>query len=116
MRRENQSSRIVIAGVLAVAVMATGLITAGAALAKGQDVTFVNQSKRHQELLVAYGADEKCDAMPTQENVSLDPGESQTVESGESKVCWCAGSGKVKVSQCQQWHATKAGRKVRLTQ
>jgi hypothetical protein len=97
-----------------VALVLLSLAGGSAGLAAGEDVTFENKSKRHQELLVAYGEDGRCAKMPTEENVSLDPGESKTVSSGAGKVCWCAGSGKARVGQCDQWSTTKAGKTVKI--
>lgn len=106
-----------IVGMLSLALLVTGLLVATEAAAKKKkDVTFENKSKRHQELLVAFGGDGSCEEEKSnQENVSLDPGDSQVVSSGEEKVCWCAGTGKAKVSACQEWNIARPGKKVRLT-
>jgi len=105
-----------VVGMLSFVLLMTGFLVAREAAAKEKkDVTFENKSKRQQELRVAFGGDGSCEDMPTQENVSLDPGASQVVSSGESRVCWCAGSGKAKVSECQEWNIARPGKKVRLT-
>jgi hypothetical protein len=100
---------------LALALFATVTVNPPAAVAKGKDVIFQNQARHVQQLLVSYGADAACGEMPQQENVKLEIGESKVVESGESNVCWCSGSGKVEVTKCGDWKLARAGKRVRLT-
>lgn len=107
-----------IARSLAVAtiVVAAGMfIAASVAQAKGDNVTFINKSRQAQELLTAFGGDGACSDMPSKENLRIEPGEQVVLESGASKVCWCAGSGKVPVKQCGEWNKAKPGSKVRIT-
>ena len=100
---------------LALTICASAAFSPNAAIAKGKDVTFQNQAQHTQQLLVSYGADAKCGEMPKQENVKLEVGETKVIESGESTVCWCSGSGKVEVAACGDWKSTQAGKRVRLT-
>lgn len=98
------------------ALIVSGLFAAASiAEAKGENVTFINKSRQAQELLTAFGGDGSCSDMPTKKNLRIEPGERTTLESGGSKVCWCAGSGKVPVSQCADWKKAKPGSKVRIT-
>ena len=116
MRDRISKSRIGWPLAVAMVVMVAGLAAAASiAEAKGENVTFINKSRQAQELLVAFGGDGSCSDMPTQDNVRIEPREQAVVESGGSKVCWCAGSGKVPVSSCQDWKTAKAGSKVRIT-
>ena len=100
----------------ATAVAVVGLFVAvSVAEAKGDNVTFINKSRRTQQLLAAFGGDGACADMPKQENLKIEVGEQAVLESGSSKVCWCAGSGKVQVKQCGEWKKAKPGSKVRIT-
>ena len=109
------SSTLLTAGILALTLFASAAVNPSAAVAKGKDVTFQNQARHTQQLLVSYGADAKCGEMPKQESVKLEVGESKVVESGESNVCWCSGSGKVEVTSCGEWKLARAGKRIRLT-
>ena len=102
------------------ALIAAGLFNQAPASAKGKDdVTFVNKGRFIQQLLVSYGADAKCGEMPEKENIDLDPGQSQVVSSGDSRVCWCGvavknSAAKKKITRCGEWRTAKPGRKVRI--
>lgn len=109
------SSAVVATLLLALALFASALVTPSAVVAKGKDVTFQNQARHTQQLLVSYGADAKCGEMPTQESVKLEVGESKVIASGESNVCWCSGSGKHEVTACSDWKLARAGKRIRLT-
>lgn len=109
------STPVLFAMLLSLALFATVALSPSAAIAKGKDVTFQNQARHIQQLLVSYGADAKCGEMPEQENVKLEVSESKVIPSGDSSVCWCAGSGKVEVTACQSWKLAKPGKRVRLT-
>ena len=100
---------------VAMFVVVSGLLAVASAVeAKGENVTFVNKSGRSQELLTAFGGTGTCSEMPSKKNLRIEPGEEAILESGGSKVCWCAGSGKVPVSQCGEWSKAKPGSKVRI--
>jgi len=109
------SSTVVATLLLTLALFASAAVNPSAAVAKGKDVTFQNQARHTQQLLVSYGADAKCGEMPTQESVKLEVKETKVIESGESDVCWCSGSGKVEVTSCGDWKLARAGKRVRLT-
>ena len=96
------------------AVVATVFAVVSIAEAKGENVTFINKSRQAQELLTAFGGDGACSEMPNKKNLRIERGEQAILESGSSKVCWCAGSGKVAVTQCADWKTAKAGSKVRI--
>ena len=101
--------------IVASAVLASGLLVAASTVdAKGENVTFINKSRHTQQLLAAFGADAKCSEMPQKENLKIEVREQVVLESGDSKVCWCAGSGKTKVTECQEWKTARPGSKVRL--
>lgn len=113
-RIENTTIRWSIA--VAMFVVVAGLLAATSAVeAKGENVTFVNKSRQVQELLTAFGGEVACAEMPNKKNLRIEPGEQMILESGGSKVCWCAGSGKIPVSQCGEWKNAKAGSKIRIT-
>ncbi len=95
--------------------LVVGLLVAPATAAKKENVSFINKSNHTQQLLVAHGGDGECSEMPKTENLKIEEGETVVLESGDSKVCWCAGSGKNKVSECQEWTRARPGSKVRLT-
>ena len=101
---------------VAMIVAVSGLLAAASIVeAKGDNVTFINKSRQTQELLTAFGADGTCTDMPTKKNLRIERGDQTVLESGGSTVCWCAGSGKVPVSQCGSWKRAKPGSKVRIT-
>lgn len=116
MRNRTGSSRIGWSLAAAMIVVVSGMfVVASVAEAKGENVTFMNKSRRVQELLTAFGGDAACSEMPEKKNLRIEPGEEVILESGTSKVCWCAGSGKVAVTQCGEWKTAKSGSKVRIT-
>ncbi|MCP4200806.1 MAG: hypothetical protein GY769_02580 [bacterium] len=118
MRRKTLTSSA-LAFTLVLAVFTVGLFTEAPASAKGENVTFQNKGRFIQEILVAYGADGECSEMPTSENITLEPKQSQVVSSADSNVCWCgvavkAGAEKRKITRCGEWKIAKPGRKVRV--
>ncbi|HEX4496225.1 MAG TPA: hypothetical protein VIE43_11210 [Thermoanaerobaculia bacterium] len=77
--------------------MALGLV-AGAALtmaaaaadmAAGTGVTFINGSNHHVDIYTRYGSDAGCDFRPNEKKVGIDGGQTGTVDSGSSSVCYC---------------------------
>jgi hypothetical protein len=100
--------------VASVALVACCLAVAAVAEAKGENVTFINQSRRTQQILAAFGEGDSCSEKTQRENLKIEAGERAVLESGDSTVCWCAGSGKAKVGQCQEWKRARAGSKVYL--
>jgi hypothetical protein len=95
--------------ILAIAAVCIVLV-APAAQAKGENVTFKNQSADTQHLLVVFGEGSQCSAMSNKAQLTLEPGEETMVESGESTVCWCS-STFGKIGDCRDsWTKTKAGK------
>lgn len=92
---------------LLVAIVALG--AAPTALAADANVTFKNQTASTQHVLAVYGDEGSCSDMSGKDQITLEPGQSATVESGDSKVCWCT-STLGKVGSCNPWHMTKAGK------
>lgn len=100
--------------ILAIAIFALGLFVGPAAHAKGTDVTFINRSDRTQYVLAAFGADGSCSDMPQRENLVIDSKQMQTVQSGDSKVCWCS-SRAGKIGDCTDtWKKARPGSKQRI--
>ncbi len=116
MRKRILGSRFGWSVVVATSVVVLGLfVAASVAEAKGENVTFINKSRQTQQLLTAFGGEGACSEMPNKENLKIESGEQMVLESGPNKVCWCAGSGKMEVTQCGEWKKAKAGSKVRIT-
>ncbi len=115
MRNRIRSLRISWSLAVAMLIVSGLFAAASIAEAKGENVTFINKSRQAQELLTAFGGDGACSEMPTKKNLRIEPGEQTILESGSSKVCWCAGSGRAAVSQCAAWKKAKPGSKVRIT-
>jgi hypothetical protein len=64
-------------------------LSAGAlAGAASTGVTFKNDGSRQVDVYTRYGGT-SCDSATTAQKVSIDAGQSATVESGDSKVCYC---------------------------
>jgi hypothetical protein len=100
--------------IASVTLVACCLVAASVAEAKGENVTFINQSRRAQQILAAFGEGDSCSEKTQRENLKIEAGERVVLESGDSTVCWCAGSGKAKVGRCQEWNRARAGSKVYL--
>lgn len=85
-------------------------LLAPAAQAAGEDVTFKNMTAQTQYVLVVFGDGGQCSEMSEKEQLTLEPGDSATVESGDSNVCWC-NSTFGKIGDCRDsWSKTKAGK------
>ncbi|HUP22605.1 MAG TPA: hypothetical protein VNB06_06655 [Thermoanaerobaculia bacterium] len=82
------------------------------AIDKDQGVTFVNRSRDTQNVLAVYGGD-KCEEMTDRAQVTIEPGQNATVESGDELVCWCA-STLGKVGNCTVWTKAKSGKSVTI--
>lgn len=85
------------------------LAVAPAALADDANVTFKNMTASTQHILAVYGGGGSCADMADKEQLTVEPGDSATVESGDSKVCWCS-STMGKIASCNPWSMTKAGK------
>ena len=57
--------------------------------AAGTGVTFVNGSNRQITFYTRFGSDASCQGLPKSQTVSLGPNQTVTVDSGDSKVCFC---------------------------
>lgn len=83
-----------------------------AAVQEEGGVLFRNVGRDTQYVLATFNGD-KCGEMSDRAQLELAPGESQTVDSGDSRVCWCA-STLGKVGNCSEWSKAKPGKKVTL--
>lgn len=72
-------------------------------------VAFKNMTAETQYILVMYGDGASCADKAQKEQLTVEPGDSVTVESGDSKVCWCS-STVGKIGSCSPWSVTKAGK------
>lgn len=89
--------------------LALALAPADPALAKGENVRFINRTGTTQHVLATFGADGKCADQPEKEQLALEPGEEAVVESGAATVCWCAASAG-KIGDCGDvWRKAKPG-------
>jgi hypothetical protein len=68
-------------------IAALGMASAAAGTVKG--VSFVNAGKNTLYIYIRYGAGSSCADMHTTKNLKLKSGETATVNSGDSKVCYC---------------------------
>jgi hypothetical protein len=91
---------------------ATSDQTQAQAVDKDKGVTFVNRSRDTQNVLAVYGGD-KCEEMTDRAQVTIEPGQNATVESGDKLVCWCA-STLGKVGNCTVWSKAKSGKSVTI--
>ncbi|HLX06797.1 MAG TPA: hypothetical protein VKY89_02925 [Thermoanaerobaculia bacterium] len=60
-----------------------------AAPGAGGGVTFQNESSQPVQLFARYGAGDSCEHGSNQVELHVAPGSSSTVDSGDSKVCFC---------------------------
>lgn len=97
---------------LAPAAAAADQTTATSAAQPEDGVLFVNRSRETQFVLATFDG-EQCDEMEDRAQLELAPGESETVDSGTSRVCWCA-STLGKVGGCTSWSKAKPGKRVVL--
>lgn len=94
--------------VLLCAVAALVLPSVAFAAEDGQ-VEFVNRTSETQHLLVVFGGDGKCEDKSQREQLMVDPGQSVSVEVGESMACWCHTSFG-KIGDCGTWSKAKPGK------
>jgi hypothetical protein len=85
---------------------------AQAQAAEKKGVTFFNRSRDTQNVLAVFSG-EKCEEMKERAQVTIEPGQSAAVESGENQVCWCA-STLGKVGNCTVWTKAKPGKAVTI--
>jgi hypothetical protein len=74
--------------VLALVAGAVLSVAAFAADSTGSGVTFANGSNHHITLYARYG-DGSCESKPNAQTVSVDPGQSTSIDSGSSSACFC---------------------------
>lgn len=102
-------------GALALTALAAALFVAPQALAKGEDVTFLNRTDETRYVLVAWGEAKACEDKDRTENFTLEPGQSFVLESGADRACYCVGR-VAKVSQCMAWDRARPGSIQRIEQ
>jgi len=78
---------LVAGAALSMAAMAAD--TQDATAASGNGVTFVNNGSRQLTFYTRFGSDASCQGLPKAQTVSIAPGQTVTVDSGGSKVCFC---------------------------
>lgn len=100
------------AEVTAAPVTAVDQTVAASAAQPDGGVLFVNRSRDTQFVLATFDG-EACGEMEDRAQLELAPGESATVDSGTSRVCWCA-STIGKVGDCTSWSKAKPGKRVVL--
>ncbi len=74
-----------LAGALA---LAAALSTGALATAAGTGVTFMNGSNHAVDLYTRYGGS-SCINSASEKKVTIDAGQSGSIDSGDSKVCYC---------------------------
>lgn len=98
---------------LAIAAFCIALL-APTAEAKGENVTIKNATADTQYVLAVFGEDGKCSEMSEKEQLTIEPGEEATIESGASTVCWCS-STFGKIGDCRDsWSKAKAGKTLKI--
>lgn len=63
-------------------------VTAFAADTTDSGVSFANKSNHHITLYARYG-DGSCESKPTAQTVSVEPGQTASLDSGSSSACFC---------------------------
>ncbi|HSS52143.1 MAG TPA: hypothetical protein VLX28_24640 [Thermoanaerobaculia bacterium] len=74
--------------VLALVAGAVLSVAAFAADTAGSGVTFANKSNHHITLYARYG-EGSCESKPNGQTVSVEPGQSASLDSGASTACFC---------------------------
>ncbi|HSS76937.1 MAG TPA: hypothetical protein VLV54_09340 [Thermoanaerobaculia bacterium] len=74
--------------VLALVAGAVLSVAAFAADATSSGVTFANGSNHHITLYTRYG-EGSCESKPSAQTVSVEPGQSASLESGSNSACFC---------------------------
>ena len=74
--------------VLALVAGAALSMAAFAADATGSGVTFANKSDHHVTLYARYG-EGSCESKPNAQTVSVEPGQSASLDSGAASACFC---------------------------
>ncbi len=63
--------------------------TAATAATAGSGVTFINSSNHLVQIYAFYGSDASCSHRPKHEELSISAGQNATIDSADSKVCFC---------------------------
>lgn len=84
-----KSKRAFILGLIAGSALSMAAVAQEAAPAAEGGVTFTNGSDRHITFYTRYGSDASCSRKPKSQSVSIAPGQSVSVPSGDSAVCYC---------------------------
>jgi hypothetical protein len=74
---------------LGVGTAAALTLAAAAADTAGGGVTFINGGNHRIDLYTRYGSDASCDLRPQSQKLTVDPGQSAKLDSGNSSVCFC---------------------------
>lgn len=91
---------LVAGAVLSVAAFAADTTTGGG-------VTFANGSNHHITLYARYG-EGSCASKPTAQTVSIEPGQTTSIDSGTSSACFCLAVPERRVCP-SGWAEVKAG-------
>lgn len=110
MVRKLWKSRTVLA-CTAVSALALG---ASSALAAGSGVTFTNDTGGTVWVLARYGSDARCNKKPESTKLSIEAGQTASLDSGDGQVCWCRARS-ADDDKCRNgWIQSAAGSKQRL--
>ncbi|HEX4959647.1 MAG TPA: hypothetical protein VF173_02325 [Thermoanaerobaculia bacterium] len=75
--------------VLALLAGAVLSVSAMAADMAGSGVTFANGSDHRVTLYTRYGSDSSCESKPQSSELTVDPGQNASLDSGSSSACFC---------------------------
>jgi len=87
--RYGHSKRAFALGLIAGLSLTVAAVAQDTAPAAGDGVTFVNSSKRHINVYARFGAGDSCSDKTDAQTVSLGPGQTVSVASGDASVCFC---------------------------
>jgi hypothetical protein len=83
-------SRSMALGLVAGTALSMAALAADAPAASGSGVTFVNGSSRQITFYTRFGSSGgSCEGQPKAQTVSIGPNQTVSVDSGDSKVCFC---------------------------
>ena len=96
------------------AVLSAGALTADDNIAQDAGVTFMNEGRSAVQIFARYGEEAECSDKSQATRVKIKGGESASVDSGSSELCYCL-SRPDRLNVCPSgWFKADAGAKLRL--
>lgn len=112
--KRNLRRTSILLGLVMGAALSVGALAAEEMAPAGSGVTFMNEGKHNVTLFTRFGPEAECGDKAQAEKVAVKAGESASVQSGDSGVCYCM-SRPDRLNVCPTgWFKAEAGAKLRL--